>query len=301
MDPTFPARHGAQSRQQVSSTIGNRALRAALGNRSLVQPWRGVVVLGSRELDPLTRAAAGLLVVGSEAVLSHDTAAALHGCTVLTTTDVHVTVPYSHWAKSRKGLVVHHRHFAREDVVERHGLPVFELEAVIADVLCCPPSWRALACLDEALSGLGDPQARALVAKIDRQLADRADRRGTRIAESLLCLGSGKAESPQESRLRLLVIQAGFPAPVLQHEVLSLSGAVMYRLDLAWPSLRIALEYDGYEAHEDRTAEDADRDRRLTARGWIVIRARKDVFDSPGRVLSEIEGALRRRKVRRGA
>lgn len=295
MEPTFPARHGAAGRQQVRDVLGDRALRAALQNRALVQPWRGVIILGSRELDPLTRASAGLLAAGPDAVLSHDTAAALHGCSALATTDVHVTVPYSHWAKSRKGLIVHHDRFAREDVVERHCLPVLDLETVVTEVLCTRRPWRALACLDQAMVGLSDQQARALIAKIDLRLAARDDRRGTRVAESLLCLGSGKAESPQESRLRLLVIQAGFPAPVLQYEVLSLAGAVLYRLDLAWPTLRIALEYDGHEAHEDREGEDAERDRRLTARGWLVIRARKDVFTSPDSFLRKIEDAFRRR------
>ncbi len=297
VDTLFPARHGAATRQQVRDAIGNQALLAALGNRSLVQPWRGVVILGNRALDPLTLASAGLLAAGPEAVLSHDTAAALHGCSVMATTDVHVTVPYSHWAKSKRGLVVHHGHFTGRDVVERHGMPVFKLQQVVADVLCSPPPWRALACLDQALSGLDDKQARTLVAKVDRYLADRLDRRGTRIAESLLCLGSGKAESPQESRLRLLVIHAGFPAPVPQYQILSLSGTLLYRLDLAWPSLRIALEYDGYEAHEDRAAEDATRDHRMSERGWIVIRARKAVFTCPEAVLGELETAFRVRRV----
>jgi hypothetical protein len=295
VEKTFPARHGAASRQRVREALGNRALRAALQNRALVQPWRGVIVLGSRELDPLPRASAALLAAGPQAVLSHDTAAVLHGCGVLETTDVHVAVPYSHWAKSRNGLIVHHDRFAREDVVERHGLPVLGLETVVAEVLCTREPWRALACLDQALAGLGDQQARALIAKIDLRLAGRADRRGTRIAESLLVLASGKAESPQESRLRLLVVQAGFPAPVLQYEVLTLSGTLLYRLDLAWPALRIALEYDGYEAHEDRHGEDAERDRRLTARGWLVLRVRKEVFTSPDEFRRQLEEVFRRR------
>jgi hypothetical protein len=86
------------------------------------------------------------------------------------------------WAKSRKGLIVHHDRFAREDVVERHRLPVLDLETVIAEVLCTRRPWRALACLDQALTGLGDQQARALIAKIDLRLAARDDRRGNRVA-----------------------------------------------------------------------------------------------------------------------
>jgi very-short-patch-repair endonuclease len=46
-----------------------------------------------------------------------------------------------------------------------------------------------------------------------------------------------------ESRLRLLVVLSGLPEPVTQHPVQTLRG--VYRLDLAWPSVRVALEYDG--------------------------------------------------------
>ena len=301
MDVGFPARHGAADRRAVRESLGATVLRAALLNRVLLQPWRGVIILASRETDPLTRAAAGLLAAGTEAVLSHDTAAALHGCSVLATHEVHVTVPYSHWAKSRNGLVVHHDRFAPEDVEERNGLPVLGLEPVLAEVLCTRTPWRALACLDQALTGLDPGQAKRLIAQIDRRLADRDDRRGTRTAEALLCLGTGKAESPQESRLRLLLAEKGFPAPEPQYEVPALDGTVLYRLDLAWPTFRIALEYDGYEAHEDRSAEDLERDRRLAARGWLVVRVRKDVFEPGHAPLRRLEEAFRVRRIPLGA
>lgn len=45
----------------------------------------------------------------------------------------------------------------------------------------------------------------------------------------------------------MLIIERGFPLPEANFSLLSPAGKEIYRLDLAWPSLRIALEYDGHE------------------------------------------------------
>ena len=50
-----------------------------------------------------------------------------------------------------------------------------------------------------------------------------------------------------------------------------LNGRELYRLDLAWPRLRVALEYDGVAAHRGREAEDRARRADLEARGRIVL------------------------------
>ncbi len=53
-----------------------------------------------------------------------------------------------------------------------------------------------------------------------------------------------------ESWLRLRIVDAGFPRPVVQIEVLDADGRCVYRLDLGWPDRRLAVEYDG----QDRAA-----------------------------------------------
>ncbi|SFQ21951.1 Protein of unknown function [Amycolatopsis arida] len=58
---------------------------------------------------------------------------------------------------------------------------------------------------------------------------------------------------------------------------------------------RIALEYDGYAAHEERAVYDAERDERMAARGWIVVRARADDLRDPSRVLAELRAAFDKR------
>ncbi|MCZ2822403.1 hypothetical protein O2V63_18845 [Modestobacter sp. VKM Ac-2977] len=53
-----------------------------------------------------------------------------------------------------------------------------------------------------------------------------------------------RAESPQETRVRLLLAAHGLPAPVAQFEVRA-DGRFLARVDFGWPERRVALEYDG--------------------------------------------------------
>ena len=89
-------------------------------------------------------------------------------------------------------------------------------------------------------------------------------------------LVDARSESHMESRTRLRVIDAGFPPPDPQVWVYDEAGAPRYRLDLAWPELKVAIEYDGEEYHGPEQAR-ADRVRRawLAAHGWTVIVVRR--------------------------
>jgi very-short-patch-repair endonuclease len=93
--------------------------------------------------------------------------------------------------------------------------------------------------------------------------------------------------------LKLLVVDAGFPTPTEQFAVVDVLGCIRYVLDLCWPELRIALEYDGYEAHEYRLEEDAQRDLDLERRGWITIRASAADLRDPGELISRLDDAFR--------
>jgi hypothetical protein len=97
--------------------------------------------------------------------------------------------------------------------------------------------------------------------------------RGCRIAGRILDLAEPAAESPQESRLRVSIVLAGLPVPVVQFELIDEWGRVVYRLDLAWPALRRAVEYDGLQHRLDdaQYLHDIDRYNRLAAQ-WQVMR-----------------------------
>lgn len=103
-----------------------------------------------------------------------------------------------------------------------------------------------------------------------------------------------------ESELDLVVLQLlvdhGLPMPVLQHEV-HLGGRT-YRLDLAYPDLKIAIECDG-RIHAEGIRFDTDRMRQnlLVIDGWLVLRITWPMAtEHPTRVAADIRRALARRQ-----
>jgi hypothetical protein len=94
--------------------------------------------------------------------------------------------------------------------------------------------------------------------------------RGIVQARSLAAIVEPKAESPGESWQRLQIWDAGFPMPESQHEVVDDLGRVR-RLDLAYPEILVASEFDGREFHTDPVHQAHDAERRdylSTAYGW---------------------------------
>ncbi|UMP01946.1 endonuclease domain-containing protein [Amycolatopsis sp. EV170708-02-1] len=290
-------RHGAVSRSEADKVLGRRLVLEGLATGVLVQPWRGVVVHAADSLKLATRAQAALLVVGQPAALSGATALALHGISAVDDTSIHLTVPHSRRIKSKPGLIVHQADFRPSDVVELDGLAMFSLDLALADFLCEGDKRTAFAALDEAMHGLLPDHVRTLRANVRDRIVDRRDRRGIHRAVMLLDLATGKVDSPPESILRLIVVEAGFPIPETQYEITTIEGRPLYVLDMAWPTRRVALEYDGFASHEERRDYDSERDARMAGRGWITIRASAEDLRDPRRVLSELTRAFERRAV----
>jgi len=87
-------------------------------------------------------------------------------------------------------------------------------------------------------------------------------------------------------------VAAGLPRPVQQHK-LRVNGRTI-RIDLAYPELRIAIEYDGWEYHSTRGAFDRDRARanELELLGWTVLRFTSKSSDTT--MVRTIRTAIRR-------
>jgi Protein of unknown function (DUF559) len=290
--------HGAHRRVDLVELLGRRRLGAALRAGEVVPLWTGTVVETARLLDPLTRAAAAQLTAGPRAALCGVTAAHLHGCECVASPRTHLLVPYGCDIRGRGGLVVHRGRDIPTDVEEIAGLRVLALDRVIADLLCILP-WRgrapdALAVLDQALRRAGDAHEtfrKTVAARLDQ----RPDIRGTVRARGLLDLGSERAESPPESRLRLILIEHGFPLPEVNWVITTPDGRELFRLDLAWPRLRICVEYDGWETHAGREAQDTARADELRRHGWIVIRVAVGDQRSIQELLSTLRAAFAKR------
>ena len=76
----------------------------------------------------------------------------------------------------------------------------------------------------------------------------------------------------RETWTRLAMHDFGLPGPAVQYWVV-VDGVPTYRLDLAYPHARIAIEYDGRLHHTSRADRARDEQRRawLRAHGWTVI------------------------------
>ena len=89
-----------------------------------------------------------------------------------------------------------------------------------------------------------------------------------------------QAESRPELRVLRVLAAGGLAAPVQQHWVKV--GDDRFRLDLAYPEAKVAIEYDGWDAHRSRSAFDSDRrrDRVLQLAGWVVLRLTSQTPDA---------------------
>jgi very-short-patch-repair endonuclease len=119
--------------------------------------------------------------------------------------------------------------------------------------------------------------------------------RGSAQASQVARLADGLAESPQETRLRLVLHRAGMP-PVAQYRVHDRYGFVA-RVDFAYPEARLAIEYDGLW-HAERRAFIDDRRRlnRLTAAGWLVVHVTVEDLRRPEVLIARVQ-ALRAQRL----
>ncbi|MFC4137596.1 MULTISPECIES: endonuclease domain-containing protein [unclassified Microbacterium] len=169
------------------------------------------------------------------------------------------------------------KHRARTSRV--HGMPVVD---PIAAVFSTAPELtvvQIVTALDAILTtcgnypGLHTQKPLVTITEIERRLLEWAGFTGCGKVRSALPLARLGVESPKETETRLLLVHAGLPEPVVQHEVRD-CGRFIARVDLAYPALGIAIEYegDGHRTSKDQWRADIRRQRDLEDRGWIVIR-----------------------------
>lgn len=278
------------TRHQLIDEFGERGLAAALASGAYVRLFRGVYVDGAVPVDDIVRIRAAVLSTGARLVAVDESAAVLHGFGVLDNSTVHLAGPPTETARTQSGLQVHGIKFAPEELTRVHGVLTATAERSVVDLARTRPAGDALAAVDAALR-VGACTAKTLAS----QLALHRSRRGIVAARRIVAFGNPLAESPMESRLRMRILDAHLPAPTLQWPVHDRSGRLMYRLDLAWPQQRIAVEYDG-AGHMDRDRQRYDIFRRtwLAHAGWTVLWVTdRDVYLDYRRFLRQLDDVLR--------
>ena len=178
-----------------------------------------------------------------------------------------------------------------EDVVTLNGLRVTTPLRTALDLGCCLRRREAYAVLNAIARAHGLSRDDYL-----RALGRYRRRRGVLQLRELTLLVDPRIESERESWVFLAICDAGLPLPEPQFWI-DVDGVPTFRLDFAYPRLRVCVEYDGVEGHE-RTPEQAEHDearrRWLRDHGWTVIVVRNGDFSRAtlDPWLSELRGVL---------
>ena len=232
---------------------------------------------------------AALIWGGRGAVLSHHTAAAIHGLD-----GIHDGLPQlwtSRW-HSASGLAAHHGAVPTADVVQRRSLRVTSLRRTVIDLAAVVDDDTLELVVESAFRRDRhlefDHMARTSgAARLRRVLARRPP-------------GAPPTESELETRYLQLIRGAGLPPPVRQHTVFDEGGRCVGRLDVCWPEVGLWVELDGRATHTRAPALLSDRHRQnqLADRlQWLPLRFTwDDVVSRPRRTARFTEQAYARRR-----
>jgi hypothetical protein len=227
--------------------------------------------------------------MGGDVVVSHQSAAVLHGLPTwgLDLTKVHLTKATGR-ARSDAVADVHRSRFDPGEITVVDGLRVVTPARAITETTCVS-SYEVGVVLADAALRQRLVTAEALVATADRH----SYRTGAPAARAAARFADGLSESVGESRLRVLMANHGLPAPALQVEIRDADGRLVGRVDFLLPD-RLVVEFDGalkYGEAADAVLAEKWREDRLRDCGYRVVRASWADLDQPRATADRIRRA----------
>jgi very-short-patch-repair endonuclease len=224
-------------------------------------------------------------------------AAYLHGVDLLPRdSPVSVTLPGTARVRPHPRVAVTYADLPTDDVTRFAALPLTTGVRTAFDLGRRLPRTEALVALDALLH-------RKVVrpATLAGYLDGHPRWPGLTQLRELLAVAEPRTESAMETRLRLILLDAGLPPLTAQHAVRTANGRHLGRVDLAYPDWRIAIEYEG-DHHRERPhfRRDITRLNALRAHGWLVLRFTADeVSQHPGQVVTHVTAVIRERRQHR--
>lgn len=243
----------------------------------------GVYVLRTVTPTFRQRAEAGWLWSHRAGVLAGLTAARLHGAKwVDDTQPIELILPNG---RPPAGIRTYQERLDDSDFALRASLPATTVARTAYDIGRRGKLADAVARLDALGNATG-----VTAGQIGDVAGGHRGARGVRQLTRALALYDAGAQSPRETWLRLLIIDAGFPRPQTQIPV-AVDGRTKYYLDMGWPGLKLAVEYEGDHHRVDRAqfARDIARLEELIALGWTIIRVAADT--PPRTVIARLQQA----------
>lgn len=253
-------------------------LRHALRSGKLRRVARGVYVDGDAATDPVALHRARMHTYHDPAgAFSHASAAILHGFALwgVDLTRVHISRSGNSGGSRTSSLHIHSTSLRSDEIGHIDGLPVTSPLRTVVDLARTLPTDQAVVAGDSALAIYPDVKS-----SLSDALASARSRSGIAAARRILPFLDGRSESPGESLSRVRIRDAGLPAPALQHELRTSSGAFVARPDFFWEGAGVVGEFDGrgkYGCDEPgATAETVHREKRredaIRSLGFEVVR-----------------------------
>jgi hypothetical protein len=232
-----------------------------------VKVHRNVYVPRGVELTAYDRAIAAWMWSGRRATVAGVSAAALLGARWMPDDSPAELVRAQH--RSPPGIVVHSGAVRDDEVCTTRGITCTTPARTAYDLGRNCAFTVGVIRVDAVLAATGiDVEDIAVIAR--RNPGARHIRRLRRVLE----IADGGAESPQETRLRLLLVRAGLPRPATQIPICDSFGRIVRRIDLGWPQWKVGVEYDGAQHWTDpaQHAGDIDRLEFFADLGWRMVR-----------------------------
>jgi hypothetical protein len=239
----------------------------------------------------LLAAGAAAAALGPSAVVSHQTAAQLHGLSMLGAPPamLSVTRPPGVGSRSaRPGVRVHCAALPAEHLGGRLAVPVTTVPRTVIDLARVLDFRAGVVIADSALQQklTSKKELRAVIVACPRW-------RGVRRAAQVVDFADSRAESPLESLARVVFADCGLPAPELQAEISDTE--FIGRADFLWRKFRTIAEVDGAGKYDDRNraVRQLRRDKRLREAGYEVVHFDwKEINGDPGYVAASLRAAF---------
>ncbi|OLT87762.1 hypothetical protein [Mycobacterium syngnathidarum] len=273
--------------------LGSEALVAGKLNRYQLTTryemlHRDVYVPRGALLTPVDKATAAWLWSGRRGTAAGLSAAALHG---------------ARWIKDRYPAELNHssRHKARGIILHSDVLTADE-RCLVRGIRATTPARTAFDLGRRRGLTVSVERVDALLQACDLKLVDvqalikvHPGVRGLVQLRQVLDLADYGAESPQETRLRLLYTDAGMRPTQTQIEVFD-HGRQVGRIDMGWLEWKVGVQYDGIQHWTDprQRTKDIDQNVEYQDLGWRIVRVGADLLRyRQGTVIARTRDALR--------
>lgn len=249
--------------------------------------FRNVLVASTTPPTPLQRVRGALVLQCEGAWASHVSAARLKGAPVPIIADEHVSVVHQKLRRHHRGVRCH--------VGDPQGVVVEKGVRVSGDLPMFIELSGQLTLVDLVVVGDWLVRRRGITPEqlVDACRASRhRDRRKALAAAGFVRRG---VDSPMETRLRMLLVLAGLPEPVVNVAIRDERGDVIRKYDLSYPVVRVAVEFNG-RLHVDvvqNWEDDLERRADMDEDEWrLIVVVGAGIYKDPLRTLQRVHRVL---------